>query len=307
MGAIFSCLCGQSSSDEEREALLQNGDGRLGRTSMEDIDANYGSGDLTHGGTLGGLPGIDYSKREQDLHLIVDATDDNLIDISALEQPENHTNLSQRPLKEFRKKFSGRRRRRDNEDEGYSDLDEEDARPDARARSKGKNRSKGSITLNSAINGRDGSGSNSDFTLPLGPNKKTQSTGRRSNGEANEAPDFNAPIAGSLDSISSSFIGKKLGRSSTETGGGALGSVSDLKRKSIETPTRHHTPKPAITSEFQVKDTMSLLFDDDWEVFPIALSDKEQKWIIERAQSAYKAFCNEAKVKGSGDLILSFA
>ena len=95
MGSIFSCLCGNQ-NDEETETLL-NQEGEHGSreyASVADEERPERGGD-------------DGQRRENELVAIVDETDANLIDISAVEQGGGVSGGNQRPLSEVRRMFSG--------------------------------------------------------------------------------------------------------------------------------------------------------------------------------------------------------
>lgn len=307
MGAIISCICGSGDSDEERQALLQNGDGRRDPDNTTGIDSEYGSADLLNSNPFGSITGIDDAKREKYLLKIVSTTDDNLIDIFTIEHAGIHSSMNQRPLKEFRKMFSGRAKRKNNtnEDEAggeESEIDEDEAvvattntntsastGKELWPRNKAKNKSKGSIALSLASG--NGGDSATEMALPVSSNKRG-TTGRRDDNQ-----DLNAPISGSVDSAGSAFLPKKqAGRNSTTN------TVTDT---SIPASKGKKGSKDLSLSTNGNKELT--IFGDSWEIVSSPIPKNERKWILDHANSAFEAFKSERQIYGEGDLLLNFA
>lgn len=317
MNAVLSCLCGSAGSDDEHEALLQNANGRL---NIHDSDAiidseDYGSTDMLNNPLFGGISGIDHSRREKYLLEIVDATDDNFIDISTVEHPVSLSNINQRPLKEFRKMFGGRTKRKSTVNEmetiaGEEGSDNEEGETpkehgSGRSRNRSKNKSRGSFSLSSGTGDVDINTNTNNIETPVVPTN----TGKRGSiSRREDHSDSSAPIVGSLESISSMFLGKnRLSRNNNNT---ANGTTPGISTSDLVMPTLEEHKKSESFSSFSNgarEGLLTLLGNGGWEVISSSsIPRKEREWVSEKVNSAFKAFKEEKKVYSQGDLMLMF-
>lgn len=259
----------------------------------------------SHGGGVSGQ-GIDWNRREQVLNNIVHSANANLIDISAVEQPDTRQVVSQRTVKEFRRAFSGRKSFSggvsgggigcipltiDGEN-GLIDSSDEDIISNENGTHR-NNPISAMKELNTKSSHKGNHKKNGSAEVSFG---KLPTAIPLSSTQGHEHLNSNKSLCGSIDSLDSTIRASRIHG----------GMKNKLPQTTENLETQNMLGMESTTFNSLVTEKPPLPFGD-WEVIQAPISDGDVLWVLQTSENAFQAYEKDCKVGEVGELVLTFA